>query len=368
MATLTSMPPELLLLIADALSPKDAYRFAVTDRHTWRTCASLVATHKELAENYGFICPEGSNFTLWRLLDELLATPRVADYVLELQLDMPQMFYFDSRYIWYSTGTPSLKPALEDVDKYLTAANDVEFLFSTASERGSFQRDQEFTPEDLRRSIEEGCTDPIAIIVLSRLHALNNLRLVPCNHEFWFLRGLQGLAAACVHSTFNSISHGPFENLKKVQLSHDDTESSIRWEWAVLFTRLPNLEYFSAHMLGGSPRPQSEEANGLYEALENWKPAKSPTSKLKTLLLSYAMVSSEVVDMILSNCKALETFEYHVGGALISWDAEYDPRGFMYSLIKYCSHSLRRLVLENEDECESVSLYTTKFTSSLIKP
>lgn len=137
-----------------------------------------------------------------------------------------------------------------------------------------------------------------------------------------------------------------FQQLRKVELSHDDTELNIDYKWAVLFTRIPNLEYFSAHMLGGSPQSWGS-------AIPPEQPAQEPTSNLKTLLLSASMVSTDVIKLILSNCKALEIFEYMAGGASISYDAEYDPRGFIDSLSKYCSHSLERLVLEKED-CESV--------------
>ena len=346
MATLTSMPPEITLLVAESLNPKDASRFAAINRNTWQICASLIATHKDLTQKYGFICPTPDDFTMWNLLDELNATPRVADYVQELELNMDKIFYFDPKHRWHNGGMPSVRPSLQDVDRYLTFANGVGFLHNST------------IVEDLRNTMEMGYTDPIVVIVLSQLHALDKLRMIPCSADECLQRGLQELVAACVQSTYISHSHGPFENLKKVQLSHDDTEGCSGWEWAVVFTRLPNLEFFSAHMLGGSLQSVREDQDGLHNGVGRWAPAKSPTSNLKTLSLSSSMVSREVIDIILSNCKALETFEYDNGGASISWDAEYDPRGIMHSVMKYCSHSLTRLVLQNIDEDESVSFHT----------
>ncbi|KAF1980467.1 hypothetical protein BU23DRAFT_9294 [Bimuria novae-zelandiae CBS 107.79] len=79
-----------------------------------------------------------------------------------------------------------------------------------------------------------------------------------------------------------------------------------------------------------------------------WEPAQAPTSNLKTFLLSYSWISADVLNLTVSNFKALGIFEYEAGGDIASLDADYDPRGFMHSLVRYCSQSLERLVLQSE--------------------
>ncbi|KAJ4288377.1 hypothetical protein N0V90_011611 [Kalmusia sp. IMI 367209] len=356
MATLMSLPAEIRLSIVELLNPDDALRFAAVNKGMWQLCDSLITTHRIMVTEYRHFYADSDQKTVWKLFNDLSDDPRVADYVLVFQMSIVDNAFYDPKVRWHDPPVVGdwLKPDPLDVAKYIRAADDSFFLATPAIMEWEPYAGRNLseirTSEDLHKALEDGDTDPMMPLVLTRLHALQTLRLIPCHRAPWFTNALRVISAACADPVNNPGLNGLFQHLKTVQLSHWDTELCIAWESAVFFTRLPSLEYFSAHMIGGGMHRDEEDDADIPDY---WKPALAPTSNLKTLLFSRSMISSEVVNVILSNCKALETFEYDAGGASISWDAEYDPRGFMSAIIQYCAHSIERLVLENDD-CESI--------------
>jgi hypothetical protein len=351
MASLQSLPAELLLSVAEILRPNDAFHFAAINKTLWQLCDSLIDTHRRMYPKYRYICTDSDNRVFWNLLNDLLDDPNIANYVSEVQIDASERAYYDPDVPWYvDVASTVVRPPSEDVSRYISASDDNIFLSTPAFiswDDSSGNDDVTYSSDDLHRAIEYGSLDPILVLIFTKLHELETLRFVFGGRVPWLMYALTELSVQC------PILHHPFQQLRKVQIAHSDAENNVDCNWALLFIRIPSLEYFSGHMIGGNAAV-SRNADDPTDIPKHWHASETPTSNLKTLLFSQCMISAGAIEIILSNCKALEIFEYEAGGSQVSEDVEYDPRGIMGALVKHCAHSLERLVLDRRG-CWNVS-------------
>lgn len=86
MSSLSALPAELKLCVAELLGPDDCFYFAFIDKDIWQLCKPVVHRHKLLVEKYGSICTESGERTLWKLLDDILDKPSLTQYVKEVEV------------------------------------------------------------------------------------------------------------------------------------------------------------------------------------------------------------------------------------------------------------------------------------------
>jgi hypothetical protein len=168
--------------------------------------------------------------------------------------------------------------------RYISAAESIPCLYEPGDESQAHHDAQE-----RNKLIEKGAKDPIMTIVLTLLPNLKVFRFVPVGDGFWFLNAIK--RAAATYGLSNPNLNVPFQHLRKVQVSHYDTEMSMDWKWANFFVRLPSLQWCTGHMLGGM-------ANSLQND-ESLQPVVTPTSNVTRFQLSYSSLDSEVVTTVL---------------------------------------------------------------------
>jgi hypothetical protein len=168
--------------------------------------------------------------------------------------------------------------------RYISAAESIPCLYEPGDESQAHHDAQE-----RNKLIEKGAEDPIMAIVLTLLPNLKVFRFVPVGDGFWFLNAIK--RAAATYGLSNPNLNVPFQHLRKVQVSHYDTEMSMDWKWANFFVRLPSLQWCTGHMLGGM-------ANSLQND-ESLQPVVTPTSNVTRFQLSYSSLDSEVVTTVL---------------------------------------------------------------------
>jgi hypothetical protein len=341
MDSISNLPAELKLSIVEILNPDDCFNCAIVSKDFWQLCEPVVNKHKALNAKYGYICTEPEEHTLWNLLNDVLDKPYLSQYVKEVQLDSQRENFYDTSLQFYDiVGPSSLRPPVKDVMRYISAAENIPYLCELREENQGHH-----DAHRRNESIEKGAGDPVMAIVLTLLPNLKVLRFVPVGDGFWFLNAIKRVVAT--YSLSGPTPNIPFQHLRKVQVSHYDTEMSMAWKWVYFLVQLPSLQWCTGHMLGGM-------ANSV-ENDRSLQPVVAPTSNVTALQLSNSNLDSEVLTAILSNFKNLQFFEYENGGHIVS-DASYDPRKMIAALLQYCSHSLKKLVLENDDD-ERVSIF-----------
>ncbi|KAF2705004.1 hypothetical protein K504DRAFT_537569 [Pleomassaria siparia CBS 279.74] len=374
MATLSDIPAEIKLCIAEALHPDDCFSFAMINQDFWQLLESTIKNHKALYAKYGYIYTIDYSYmeivehTLWNLLNDILDKPRIAEYVVEVQLDHTRggVYDDDSSTLRFDTA----KPPHVDVVRWIQAADDNPFLHGPVQ---SVQGRME-TKADMHEQIEYGSEDVIITIILSLLPHLKTLRFVPLGGDGWFRHALQHIGLAYARAGHQHVNPGPtppwlpFQHLTKASISHCDTELCIDWTWVVFFTRLPSLEYFSGHMVG---RDLDEEVTRHEASWREVQPTYGPQSNVASIAFSMSCIGARAQDVIFSNFKCLKQLDYENGGAIIDY-ADYTPRRMMASLVRHCSHSLERLVLQDEssvgdDEQDEQDVNRISFPSGLEK-
>jgi hypothetical protein len=340
--SLSALPAELKLEIAEYLDPVATLNFALTRKEHATHCKPVLKVHHQKLSERQVIDTLCEGTVLWKILKEVLHDPSVGWYVRELNLPPP-------RYETWMGGDTELDipDSQYDEEKALFnhAARQLQYLYPVDERYMSegigypFEVEVGLLPSDLIGSIQnrinKGYEDGIIAILLHYLPFLDTLRLTALDLHCLEL-SLMHIADQYKASTHSS--HLPLQHLKTASAAHDDTEMCCHADWACFFTGIPSLETFAAQNMGDEPRlpvPYQDRLSASYV----------PTSNVTELFFIDCQFDVKGLAAILVGIKNLRKFTYIGGGATVSDSASYEPRRVITALVKHVGNSLEELML-----------------------
>ena len=334
--SLSILPPELKLNIAEHLDPGSTCRFARTSKAHLALCKDILREDARLSAQYSVVTPSGyDDHLVWNLAREILQDQRKAWFVRDMSL-LPDR--------------PERNDDMSDEDKKLIRNAVKAFLPKYHPDWTFFNADTE-NPESLdddMDSVAEGFEDPILVILFHHLPRLRTFRMtvngVGCLAGF-----LRRVAAGYRDPT--TASRMPLQQLKTAAVAHHDTEFSCSVDWAVYFLCIPSLRIFAAFSMGSEDVRSSDDdpdaGFGNSEAhLRNI--AGAPVSNVEQLAFDNCQFNPQSLNLILSMTKNLKKFGYHAGGHIVAYQ-DCEPRRVIKALAKHVGHSLEELQLS---ECQ----------------
>lgn len=323
MKTLSDLSNELLGLVLDTLHPRDLEAFFSTSKEHRQRGAWLLERHLVLKRAF-------STFTYHkdtlsgapaRLLKAIWNNPRIADYVLKLELDN-----------WYSTSQEEHTSAArftrpsyttKDLSLYENALKKCKYVHGTES-------------AEYLSILSRGDEEPIIMLLLVSLPNLEHLHLnCPCE-----------LDAADIFRFV--IEQQPTQELTRLTTAHlqafsnDPDQVYYNFEVMVHLCSLPSMKEISFHSFASE---LSQFDNFHEEDSYNDIPAESMT-------FSLCAIGSKDLFELLSRCKNLTTFNYS-SGPEFHFTEPYSPFWIRAALQTHCRDTLKSLSILSKDQPQS---------------
>ncbi|KAF2868649.1 hypothetical protein BDV95DRAFT_118605 [Massariosphaeria phaeospora] len=343
MATISSLPVELLFAIGEYFDPGDCFDFALTCKNNWVAFKSTVERHQQLHGEYRHVVTKREERTIWNLLNTSLARPDVAYHIKQLTLTHDRDYgYLSGRS--HSPWKPQGGVPGKDITRYIKVASENSFLTAAPHDPEFESLRRRFRKEvDVYQIIRNGADGPLIPVLLFLLPRLRELRYCDGGDDHWLLHSLRHLADAYDRLGTTSNVSLPLGCLTTAYISHDeDSRQRIDWAFVHCIIRIPTLRSFTGHMVGGDLHP-------LEETLFEGRPLRSdaPTSNVEELVFSYSGIGPNAFEAILSLTKNLKRFHYQHSNYI--HDPPYDAWRIVAALRQYCGNSLERLELAAVD-------------------
>lgn len=138
------------------------------------------------------------------------------------------------------------------------------------------------------------------------------------------------LRQARIQRASNLEPEGPLHRLEQAELWHWDTEGGFEPGAFAELLHLPSLQHVTSFMCAKNDGHEDEEEGGgagggggeeEEEDEERPKPVwpEAGTSNVTSISLFESLVTGKAVGRLLSRCKAIKSFEYHLGGAVVGY-------------------------------------------------
>lgn len=316
MAVLSDLPNEILDLVLDYAHPRDLEAFLSTSRCYRQTYERLLEKHYALKRKYSTFTYHPS--TPWgapvRLVKEIGKQPRIADYVVKLDVEKLQERAFNE---WDQTDH---RPEV--------AAEDLELL------RKAMEGSQ-YLGKKCLRYLDSGLHQEEGVLILL-------LTMLPNLEE---IRSLEDYSNIDVTGTLSQItSKQPIPLLSRLERVHLEVKHCEIEEGALddlnllYFCKLPSMRSMTMHNAGPSLWEDEDEGTilRLYPSMHG--------CSLTSLTLLSCYLSPKVVRKFLCRCVSLESFAYSTGRYTPGdEDDPFDPSNIREAVEKNCTSTLKNL-------------------------
>lgn len=315
MPVLSELPNEVFDLIPQQIHPGDLEVFLQVSKILRQNLEWLLREHYKLKRSYLTFTyhkstPRGAPA---RLLKTILIQPRIADYVLRMDVEGWE--------IEFNESTLHLKYNIEDSEFFSKTLKASRYVFSGMLEW-------------LLCEMKKGDEEHLLILLLTLLPNLEHVRLINSDHMD-------------LGHTIDLIScDNPIQCLTRLESLHleaHDPDFSDYIDYPPMlpdFGNLPSMKTLSVHNASVSAYGYDEQQRPTYYPL-------SLTVAITHLTLSSCSIYSSVVCGYLARCTSLESFHYWPGQHLLNGGAfeTFDPAGIVKALQKQCTNTLRSLTI-----------------------
>jgi hypothetical protein len=340
--SLSMLPSELKLNIAQYLDPDSTLNFALTCKEYATHCKSTLRVHHQKLSERQVIDTTNGGILLWKLLKEVLHDPSVGWYVRELNLPATRQCSWENG----ETNHEEV-PSNEDKELFNHAARQLQNLYPVEErydDKGEgYPFDDDITPSDLIGSIQKRISgsfeDGIIAILIHYLPFLDTIRLTAIYGDCF------ELALWHIADKYKSSPHPdrlPLRHLTTAAVVHWDSEMCCHADWACFFAGLPSLRTFVARHMGDTPRIEA--------AHKDWLSVNHvPSSNVTELFFHQCQFDVRGLATILAGVKNLRKFTYIGGGSIVSDSAYYEPKRVIRALAKHAGNTLEEIVLHQDD-------------------
>lgn len=314
MPVIPDLPNEVLGLVLRQIQPCDLEAFLQVSKSVRQNLEWPLREHYHLKRIYSTFryhedTPRGAPA---RLLKTILSQPRIADYVLEMDVkDWEMSFRYSMTHLEYT---------MEDTQLFKTTVKASKYVFSDCLER--------FLDE-----IEDGDEQPILMLLLTLLPNLEHVRIVSDSH-------------IDLSITINMIAdEEPVQCLTRLTSLHLQAHELEIGGWVdyphllPVFCLLPSMKTLSidrasANIVGYDYVEKRTFYDG-YGAIP-----------IVHLTLSDCLIYSSLLCGFLSHCTSLESFEYWPDFESPAGNPEsFNPGGLIKALQKQCTNTLKSLTI-----------------------
>jgi len=326
---IVSLPPELIVAIAELLDPFTCFDFAVTCKHNWTLCRSILVWQKKLFIENRIVDAQYAHFDelqpiLWEKLKETLDDPTIGICIRDISLPSNRSTYLDTQAAHdFQLNDQSPSPPDADVEKYLATIKVIEQRYGPeAALQCGTSRWHEW--------IMKGASEPIINILVHHTPFLKVLRITDLEICETFLDLVQFVAESYNHPGL--ASNLPFQHLTTVAMAHWDTEGSFSPLWCQYFCSIPTLRHFVGRAMGGEITPSIHA------------PQKS---NVRELVFQYSRIDPDAIDQILRHTPLLQRFTYEAADAIVAEEVySTDPNQVWRSLSEHVGSSIEHIVFE----------------------
>lgn len=352
--SLTVIPPELKLEIADLLDPCSAFAFAFTCKTHWQLCDFLIKKHKRLLSEYQILNAGKAGRILWTTLKEILHDPSKGWYVRELTVPYKRQVHWDPQCQEWNRAEGYETCPEEDLALFTAAARALRPLYplearmasESARERWCVPDDLEDLISILEKDINQGWDEGIIAVLVHHLPMLRTFRISGDElgeHSLWDL-----VEQVAIGYNSDRAKDMPFQRLESAAVALAADGGCIPDDWALHFNSFPSLRTFASEALSGNGEDcyydEERHSSPLYPG--DLIPT---TSNVKNLYFSSAAIDAPALSQILRRITALERFTYIAGGMMVS-ESEFEmPKRFFKMLAKYHGHSLEELLWASDE-------------------
>ena len=314
MPVLSDLPNEVFDLILQQTHPGDLEAFLQISKTLRQNLEWLLREHYKLKRNYSTFTyhnntPRGAPA---RILKTILNQPRIAEYVLKMDVEGWETEFEES--------TSPLEYTIEDSEMFSKAVKASKYVFP-------------WTLEWLLCRMQNGDEEHILILLLTLLPNLEHVRLV---NEFHIDLGLTMDLMSC---------DDPIQCLTRLESLHleaHEVELPSNVDYPVMlphFGNLPSMKTLSVHNASTGKYGYDEQERRKFYPL-------CLTVAITHLTLSKCSIYSTVLCGFLARCTSLESFEYWPDVFLLESELEtFDPAGIVKALQKQCTNTLRNLTI-----------------------
>jgi len=320
MKTLSDLSNELLGLILEDVHPRDLEAFLSTSKGHRQRGEWLLARHHLLKRTYSTFTyhkdtPRG---TPTRLLKAIWNNPRIADYVLTVDIEGWDVTFQEEDTSKASFTRPPY--TTEDLSLYESALKECKYLDNTnLAEYLSFVR--------------KGDEEPMIMLLLVSLPNLEHLRFVSAD----ILDGAD---------MFRSITEEyPTQVLTRLTTAHlqasnnDPDDNYDDFEVMVHLCSLPSLKEISFHRFASDPTEFEE-----FHEMDSYN-----NIRVESITFSRCAIASKNLFEFLSRCDNLTTFNYSPGPDFHTTES-YSPFWIRAALQTHCKDTLKCLSIVSRDQ------------------
>lgn len=242
----TSIPPELRIIIAHLLDPRDRYHFALICRTNHETLKTLLTTHKAFHKRLAILNADNTGNLVWDVTDEIIQNPSRGRYIRNITIPtLRRQVWGSNRQFPYIEVPRNWSPTMPDdrVDGYVDAAKQIPILKDMV-ECDDYTLDPKFRygPHwTWAQSASFGLDISMLTLLLPMAVDLETLSFT----EWFHINDEFGEFIRHVSLAYQDPNHGlclPFQHLTTVAVSCVPiTHSGTPPEWAVYLLRIPTL-------------------------------------------------------------------------------------------------------------------------------
>jgi len=319
MPVLSDLPNEVFDLILQKIHPGDLEAFLQVSKILRQNFEWLLREHYKLKRSYSTFTyhentPRGAPA---RFLKTILNQPRIADYVLEMDVEGWEMEFWES--------TSHFEYTIEESELFKRTLEVSKYVFSETLER-------------LLYEMKNGDEQHILMLLLTSLPNLEHVRLVNDFHiDFGF--------------TINMIAdEKPIQCLTRLTSLHLEAHEPDLGGWVDYpyllpdFCKLPSMQTLCLHNASASIVGYDDQEKRTFYALCLPIP-------ITYLTLSSCSIYSTVLCGFLAHCTSLKSFEYWPDVFPLDSELEtFDPAGIVKALQKQCTNTLRSLTILSKSQ------------------